>query len=64
MCLLTYFPPGAAVNTERLDCGARCNPHGHGFAIVTAGGEVIVKHAMTPGNLIREFAELREQHPD
>lgn len=64
MCLLTYFPPNAVVNTERLSCGAACNPHGHGFAIVTASGEVIVDHAMTPTALIERFAALREEHPD
>lgn len=64
MCLLTYFPPNAVVNVDRLECGARCNPHGHGFAIVTASGEVIIDHAMTPTALIERFAKLREEHPD
>jgi len=64
MCLLTFFPPFAEVNTERLECGARCNPHGHGFAIVTADGQVIVDHAMRPDELIERFAKLREQYPD
>ena len=64
MCLLTYFPPNAVVDTERLACGAECNPHGHGYAIVTADGEVLINHAMTPDALIAEFAALRAQHPD
>ena len=64
MCLLTYFPPNADVNVERLSCGARCNPHGHGYAIVTASGEVIIDHAMTPTALIEQFAALRAQYPD
>jgi predicted glutamine amidotransferase len=64
MCLLSYFPPNAPVDTERLACGAECNPHGHGYAIITASGEVLINHAMTPTKLIAEFARLREQHPD
>lgn len=64
MCLLTYFPPNAAVNTDRLACGAECNPHGHGYAIVTADGQVLINHNMRPTALIAEFAELRERHPD
>lgn len=64
MCLLTYFPPMAEVNTARLECGAECNPHGHGFAIVTPDGEVIVDHAMRPDELIERFATLRRLYPD
>lgn len=64
MCLLTYFPPNAAVDTERLTCGAECNPHGHGYAIVTADGRVFIDHSMTPTALITNFAALRALFPD
>lgn len=62
MCLLTYFPPNAIVDRAALERGARSNPHGHGFAIVTTR-RTIVRHAMSPTALLDEFVKLRRQYP-
>jgi glutamine amidotransferase len=64
MCLLTYFPPGAAIDAEALTCGAECNPHGHGFAVITPMGIVVEKSLTDPTGLIARFMEVREQFPD
>lgn len=64
MCLLTYFPPNAEVDASALSCGADCNPHGHGFAVVTPMGIVVEKSLTDPEALIQRFIEVRAQFPD
>ncbi|OBA54164.1 hypothetical protein A5780_26170 [Nocardia sp. 852002-20019_SCH5090214] len=63
MCLLTYYPAGAAIDTRALRFGAEANPDGHGFAIVT-GGRIITGHGMKAHTVIATFARTRAEHPD
>lgn len=63
MCLLTYYPPHAEINTSRIECGADNNPDGHGFAVV--GSEsLIIGRGMKPDSVIERFVEARKRHPD
>jgi len=62
MCLLTYYPAGAAIDTRALRFGAEANPDGHGFAIVT-GGRIITGHGMKAHTVIATFARTRAEHP-
>lgn len=69
MCMLTFLPPNVQPNTERLQNGALINDDGHGFAILdmaTRPGHpsLIVRRAMSPFTLIREFAALRKKYPE
>lgn len=65
MCLLSYYPPNAVVNREHLACGAECNPHGHGYAVVLPdGSDIIVGHSMDPDVVLDEFVALRDLYPD
>lgn len=63
MCLLTYYPAGAEVDTTRLLAGSRTNNDGHGFAIVD-GDRLIVQRSMVASTLIENFAAMRALHPD
>ncbi|PPJ36471.1 hypothetical protein C5E45_20725 [Nocardia nova] len=63
MCLLTYYPAGAAIDTGALRFGAEANPDGHGFAIVTSG-RIITGHGMNAHTVIATFARTRAEHPD
>ncbi len=62
MCLLTYFPPGAAPNPVALSVGARVNPHGHGFAVI-AGTRIITSHGMDGTAVIDHFTAVRARYP-
>jgi hypothetical protein len=63
MCLLSYYPPGAAPDPNALANGAWINRDGHGFAIVT-DKRIIVRHGMDPEVLIATFTRMRSKHPD
>jgi glutamine amidotransferase len=63
MCLLTYYPGGAMPDPEMLTEGAECNPHGHGFAIVT-NRRVITQHGMNADHIVSTFARMRASNPD
>ncbi|MCC3311438.1 class II glutamine amidotransferase [Nocardia africana] len=63
MCLLTYYPAGAAIDTSALRFGADANPDGHGFAIV-ADGHIVTGHGMNAHTVIATFARTRAEHPD
>jgi glutamine amidotransferase len=64
MCLLTYLPTGVQPNREHLECGAQCNPHGHGFGIVIPGEEdVFTYRGMNAADVIETFMAAREEYP-
>lgn len=62
MCLLTFFPPGQMPDADALRTGAHFNADGHGFAIVTANREIIVRKSMNAEELIEQFMALRTEH--
>jgi glutamine amidotransferase len=62
MCLLTYLPPGVQPNPKHLAAGATANRDGHGSAIVD-GGTLYVRKSLSPVTAIREFVQLRREHP-
>lgn len=65
MCLLSFFPPGVQPDSEELSCGASCNPHGFGYAIVIPGEEeILIGKGMDAATLIAEFVKMRAQYPD
>lgn len=65
MCLLSYFPPGVQPNQFHLECGASCNPHGYGYAIVIPGeDEILIGKGMNSATVIDEFMRMREEYPD
>lgn len=68
MCLLTFFPPNAAVDLDALTAGAEYNDDGHGFALVYPDTEGIdhlaLGHGMHGPTVIDRFNRLRERYPD
>jgi hypothetical protein len=63
MCMLTYVPAGIQPDTDALGNGVERNQDGHGYAVV-AGNRIIVGHSLDPEIMIKEFAAVRERHPD
>lgn len=63
MCLLSYFPAGVMPDVELLRNGSVVNDDGHGYAIII-DGEIVVGRSMSFDEIVAEFADLRERHPD
>lgn len=65
MCMLTYYPPNAEVDTDALLNGTEWNRDGHGYAIVVPGKKpkLIVKHGLDANTLIWQFANDRKNNP-
>ncbi|MFE9327641.1 class II glutamine amidotransferase [Nocardia sp. NPDC052278] len=63
MCILTFVKPGIAPNLDALRGGAAANPHGHGYAIITAD-TITVGRSMDADAAITEFAAIRKQYPE
>lgn len=65
MCLLTYLPTGVQPTREHLECGAVCNPHGHGFGIVIPGEEeVFTYRSMNAADVVETFMAARAEYPN
>lgn len=65
MCLLSYYPPGVQPSEQDLVCGAACNPHGFGYAIVIPGvEEILVGKGMDSAAVIAQFLTLRKAYPN
>ncbi|MEV0027826.1 class II glutamine amidotransferase [Nocardia sp. NPDC050793] len=62
MCILTFVKPGITPDVDALRNGARANPHGHGYALIT-GETITVGHGMDATAVIAEFAAVRDQYP-
>jgi hypothetical protein len=62
MCMVSYLPPGTAVDVDGLFNGGLHNPHGHGWAVVTAG-TVIIGKSLDLADALDEFSEVRERYP-
>lgn len=63
MCLLTVFPmPDLMTNAqeERLMNGGDCNPHGHGWAVVT-GSRITVGKSLDLEHAVETFREAYER---
>lgn len=63
MCMLTVFPmpdllDGATL--ERLEAGGDCNPHGHGWAVVT-GSRITVGKSLDLTAALDDFTEAYER---
>ncbi|MFX0573747.1 hypothetical protein [Nocardia nepalensis] len=63
MCMLTFLKPGATPNIAALRNGALSNPHGHGYALITAD-TITTGHSLDAETAIGEFAALRCEYPD
>lgn len=68
MCMLSLYPPGIQPDPEHLLNGARINRDGFGYAIITgttrSGRGLLTGKSMTAPDLVKQFCELREQHPE
>lgn len=65
MCMLTYFPPRAEVNVDRLRNGSITNNDGHGWAVIHTDGLVILTgHSMTFDEALEGFVAARLLHPN
>lgn len=63
MCMLTFFKPDTTPDMNALRNGAECNPHGHGYALLTDNDTITVGHSLDAETAIGEFAALRVQYP-
>ncbi|MEV0299122.1 hypothetical protein [Nocardia sp. NPDC050710] len=63
MCMLTFLKPAAAPDIPALRNGALCNPHGHGYALIT-GTTITTGHSLDAETALGEFAALRHEYPD
>ncbi|OAP24235.1 Glutamine amidotransferases class-II [Amycolatopsis sp. M39] len=61
MCMLTYLPAGVQPDAAALANGAELNPHGHGYAVVTAQG-IIVGKSFDFAESLETFTRLRQEH--
>ncbi|WP_109529299.1 MULTISPECIES: class II glutamine amidotransferase domain-containing protein [Nocardia] len=62
MCMLTFVKPGATPDIAALRNGAWSNPHGHGYALITAD-TITTGHSLDPETALAEFAALRFEYP-
>ncbi|MFI6958608.1 hypothetical protein ACIBJI_34720 [Nocardia sp. NPDC050408] len=63
MCILTFVKPGISPNLDALRGGALANPHGHGYAVITAA-TITVGRGMDAEAVLNEFAAVRQQYPN
>jgi len=63
MCLITFLPPHTAPDDAALAAGARANPHGHGYAIVS-GDRLLLERGLDAAQMIDRFLRARRAHPD
>jgi glutamine amidotransferase len=61
--MLTYLPAGVQPNPAALAAGAAPNPHGHGYAVVTAGG-IAVGKSFDFEEALERFTLVRTENPD
>lgn len=62
MCLLVVASPNSTPKKKDLECASCNNPHGFGYAVVTPTG-IITGRGMSAKKIIKEFLEVRKQHP-
>lgn len=62
MCMLSYFPPGAPVDSTAIYNGGTRNPHGHGWAIVS-GAELLLGKSLDLDQAMDQFTDARKRHP-
>jgi hypothetical protein len=62
MCMLSYYPPGVMPVRSRIINGAAFNPDGHGFALVTNKGKLMVYRSMNADKTIDAFITARQAH--
>jgi glutamine amidotransferase len=63
MCILSYLPPGTAVDEDGLFNGGISNPDGHGWAIA-AGEAVIMGKSLDLVEALDKFVEARGRYLD
>lgn len=65
MCILSFIPADVPVDNEAIDQlwnGGRNNPDGHGWAIASDSGEMLVGKSLRLDIALAEFAEMRERY--
>jgi len=63
MCILSFLPPGVAVDEDGLLNGGINNPDGHGWAIVT-GGTIVTGKSLDVVEALEGFTAARNQHSE
>ena len=63
MCLLSCYLPGARGDRAALECAARRNPDGFGWAMI-AGDEIVTYRTLDPVEGVESFLEFRELYLD
>lgn len=63
MCLLCVIEPGVTPTRQQLENAADSNPHGYGYAFMTAS-KIITGRGMNADEMIDRFLRLRSGMPD